>query len=87
MNKKEVIDLIKDYKQNGSNINAGLRDEYKAEVEQLRITFMTQIDQVNAQIKELEGLLKDGALIVLPGTHYCYLENLRQVGNILDNFL
>lgn len=37
--------------------------------------------------KELEGLLKDGALIVLPGTHYCYLENLGQVVNILDNFL
>lgn len=37
--------------------------------------------------KELEGILKDGALIVLPGTHYCYLENLQQVGNIINNFL
>ena len=39
------------------------------------------------EARELENLLEDGALIVLPGTHYCYLENLRQVGNILDNFL
>lgn len=39
------------------------------------------------EAKELESLLTDGALIVLPGTHYCYLENLRQVENILDNFL
>lgn len=39
------------------------------------------------EAKELESLLKDGALIVLPGTHYCYLENLQQVVNILDNFL
>lgn len=39
------------------------------------------------EAKELESLLFDGALIVLPGTHYCYLENLRQVENILNNFL
>ena len=39
------------------------------------------------EARELENLLLDGALIVLPGTHYCYLENLRQVENILDNFL
>lgn len=55
---QELIDLIKDYKQNGSNISAGLREEYKAEVEQLRLTLLTQIDEVNAQIKELETLLR-----------------------------
>ncbi len=37
--------------------------------------------------KELDGLLKDSALIVLPGTHYCYLENIEQVVNILNNFI
>lgn len=38
--------------------------------------------------KKLEALLKDGALIVLPNsTHYAYLENLRQVINILNNFI
>ena len=40
-----------------------------------------------SEAKELESLLKDGALIVLEGTHYCYLENLSHVFNILDNFL
>lgn len=35
----------------------------------------------------LEKLLADGALIVLQGTHYCYLENLYQVKNIIVNFM
>lgn len=38
--------------------------------------------------KELESLLKDGALITLEGyTHYAYLEALPQVNNILHNFI
>lgn len=38
--------------------------------------------------KELESLLKDGALIALEGyTHYAYLEALPQVNNILHNFI
>ena len=40
-----------------------------------------------SEAKELESLLYDGALIVLPGTHYCYLENLGRVISILENFL
>lgn len=40
-----------------------------------------------SEAKELESLLNDGALIILPGTHYCYLENLNQVINILYNFI
>ncbi len=40
-----------------------------------------------SEAKELDSLLKDSALIVLPGTHYCYLENLNQVVNILTNFI
>ena len=36
--------------------------------------------------KELEKILKDGALIVLPGTHYAYLENLNYVIEILNKF-
>lgn len=39
------------------------------------------------EAKELENLLQDGALIVLPGTHYCYLENLQQVEKILESFI
>ena len=40
-----------------------------------------------SEAKELEGLLQDGALIILPGTHYCYLENLDKVVSILNNFI
>ena len=40
-----------------------------------------------SEAKELDDLLDDSALIVLPGTHYCYLENLKQVINILYNFI
>ncbi len=35
----------------------------------------------------LEKLLSDGAMIVLPGTHYAYLENLYQVGSIINKFM
>lgn len=37
--------------------------------------------------KDLEKIMIDAALIVLPGTHYAYLENLQQVCNILDHFV
>lgn len=37
--------------------------------------------------KELEKIMIDAALIILPGTHYAYLENLSQVVNILNSFL
>lgn len=40
-----------------------------------------------SEAKKLESLLNDGALIVLKGTHYCYLENLGHVASILNNFL
>ena len=37
--------------------------------------------------KKKEKLLSDGAMIVLPGTHYAYLENLYQVGAIINKFM
>lgn len=39
------------------------------------------------EAKMLEKIMPDAALIVLPGTHYAYLENLGQVINILYSFL
>ena len=36
--------------------------------------------------KELEKIMCDAALIVLPGTHYAYIENLDRVCLILDEF-
>lgn len=40
-----------------------------------------------SEAKELDDLLADSALITLPGTHYCYLENLGKVIDILNNFI
>lgn len=37
--------------------------------------------------KELESIMPDAALIILPGTHYAYLENLGQVINIIRTFI
>lgn len=37
--------------------------------------------------KQLEGIMIDAGLIILPGTHYAYLENLSQVVSILKNFI
>lgn len=37
--------------------------------------------------KELEKIMIDAALIVLPGTHYAYLENLPRVLTIIDAFI
>jgi len=39
------------------------------------------------QAKELDELLKTSKLIILPGTHYCYLENINEVGNLIDKFI
>lgn len=39
------------------------------------------------EAKDLEKLFIDAGLIILPGTHYAYLENLQQVLNIIGNFL
>ncbi|MBQ6323440.1 MAG: alpha/beta hydrolase [Bacilli bacterium] len=37
--------------------------------------------------KELEKIMIDAGLIILPGTHYAYLENLPQIVTILNKFL
>ena len=39
-----------------------------------------------AEAKELEKIMIDAALIILPGSHYAYLENISRVVCILDNF-
>ena len=40
-----------------------------------------------SEAKELESIMMDAALIILPGTHYAYLENLARVITILNNFI
>lgn len=40
-----------------------------------------------SEARELEKIMMDAALIILPGTHYAYLENLPRVVSILNNFI
>ncbi len=40
-----------------------------------------------SEASRLEELIPNSAKIILPGTHYCYLENLSQVINILKHFI
>lgn len=40
-----------------------------------------------SEAKLLEQTIPDSALIVLNGTHYCYLENLNHVASILEHFI
>ncbi len=39
------------------------------------------------EAKDLEKIMPDAGLVVLPGSHYAYLENLYQVINIINTFL
>ena len=36
---------------------------------------------------EIESKIKDSGVVMLPGTHYAYLENLNRVVSILESFL
>ena len=39
------------------------------------------------EAKVLESIMVDAALILLPGTHYAYIENLERVVSILNSFI
>lgn len=63
--------------------------KYAREIEEPTLLIWGEYDTeapVN-EARELEKIMIDAALIVLPGTHYAYLENLQQVINILNNFI
>ena len=45
----------------------------------------TTVDKSNAY--EIEKLISDAGTIILPGTHYAYLENINQVNKIVRNFI
>ncbi len=63
--------------------------KYAREIEEPTLLIWGEND-TEAPVKdaqELEKIMIDAGLIILPGTHYAYLENLQQVINILNNFL
>ena len=71
-----------------NTVNEDLSD-YASKIEEptLLIWGENDTEAILDEAKMLENILPDGALIVLPGTHYAYLENINQVLNILDAFL
>ena len=69
-------------------VNADLSD-YAKEIEEPTLLIWGEYDD-EAPVDEarmLEGIMVDAALIILPGTHYAYLENLPRVVSILNNFI
>ncbi len=63
--------------------------EYAKDIEEPTLLIWGEYDE-EAPVEEarmLESIMVDAALIVLPGTHYAYLENLPRVISILDNFI
>ena len=63
--------------------------EYAKDIEEPTLLIWGEYDDEApvAEARLLEGLMMDAALIILPGTHYAYLENLPRVVNILNNFI
>ena len=63
--------------------------EYAQKIEEPTLLVWGDYDEEasieNAHI--LEQVMPDAGLVILPGTHYAYLENLNQVINILNKFL
>ena len=69
-------------------VNTDLRDAAsKIKVSTLLIWGDNDTAVPVSEAKELEKTIKDSALIVLQGSHYCYLENLGHVVSILEHFL
>ena len=63
--------------------------KYAREIEEPTLLIWGEYDEEAPlnDAKELEKIMIDAALIVLPGTHYAYLENLPKVISILNNFI
>lgn len=63
--------------------------KYAREIEEPTLLIWGEADEeapVN-DAYDLEKIMIDAALIVLPGTHYAYLENLARVVSILNSFI
>ena len=63
--------------------------KYAREIEEPTLLIWGEYDEEAPlnEAKELEKIMIDAALIVLPGTHYAYLENLARVVTILNEFI
>ncbi|MBQ6476953.1 MAG: alpha/beta hydrolase [Bacilli bacterium] len=71
-----------------NTVNENLEeDAKKIEVPTLLIWGTNDTEAPIEEARELEKIMKDAALIELPGTHYAYIENLDRVIAILNNFI
>ena len=63
--------------------------EYAKKIEEPTLLIWGDMDTeaLVEDARELEKIMIDAGLIILPGTHYAYLENLEHVCNILREFL
>ena len=63
--------------------------KYAREIEEPTLLIWGENDEEApvSEAKELEKIMINAALIVIPGTHYAYLENLGRVVAILNSFL
>lgn len=62
---------------------------YAKEIEEPTLLIWGEYDE-EAPVEDarvLESIMLDAALILLPGTHYAYLENLPRVVSILESFI
>ena len=69
-------------------VNADL-SQFAKEIEEPTLLIWGEQDEEAPveDAKELEKIMIDAALILLPGTHYAYLEDLGRVVSILNEFL
>ncbi len=71
-----------------NTVNTNLENDAKKIKAETLIIWGQDDEQVPvSEAKVLEELIPNSASIILPGTHYCYLENLNQVINILKHFI
>ena len=63
--------------------------EYAKKIEEPTLLIWGEMDTeaLVEDARELEKIMMDAGLIILPGTHYAFLENLEYVCNILREFL
>ena len=68
----------------GGKVAKDARDSYEKETKKSAISSKNALNY-----KYIDNIhkLNDSKLVILPGTHYCYLENLGRVVSILENFL
>ena len=69
-------------------VNEDLSDSARSIKEPTLLIWGEQDDEAPvSEAQELEKIMPDAALILLPGTHYAYLENLGRVVDIIKAFI